>query len=57
MDNTQLLRIKACQRIQKEQIDDIQSFFTITDTKTGRKNTWVPSISDLFGEDWVFVEQ
>ena len=42
--------------IQKEQIDDIQSFFTITDTKTGRKNTWVPSISDLFGEDWVFVE-
>ena len=43
--------------IQKEQIDDIQSFFTITDTKTGRKNTWVPSISDLFAEDWVFVEQ
>ena len=42
--------------IQKEQIDDIQSFFTITDTKTGRKNTWVPSISDLFAEDWVFVE-
>ena len=42
--------------IQKEQIDGIQSFFTITDTKTGRKNTWVPSISDLFGEDWVFVE-
>ena len=41
--------------IEKKEIDGVEVFLTITGP-TGRVNTWVPSISDLFAEDWVFVE-
>lgn len=34
----------------------IEPFFVIVDTKTGKVNTWVPSVSDLQATDWVIVQ-
>lgn len=30
----------------------IEPFFVIVNTVTGKVNTWVPSVSDQFGEDY-----
>ena len=33
----------------------VDAFFTITNTSTGKCNTWVPSSADLVANDWETV--
>jgi len=36
-----------------DDIPNLQPFFLIYDSNKGTLNTWMPSVSDLFAEDWV----